>query len=349
MADEQPLLFSGSSSYLSNFSNYPISLRNKLWPTTEHYFQGQKFAGTEVEELIRAATSPADAKQMGGKGGKHKLRNNWENIKEQIMYEALLAKFTQHPELRAKLLDTGNQELIEDNPKDLYWGNNASGAGKNRLGVLLMEVRAFLRRLSPEEVPVIRVFEENDPTTQITFITAAAQLSVRRQKCKARKNVWKDQAGVSLFEIDNDGSGNAEIVGGGGNFKIPLGALPSKAKIVAKQYQFEKRFEAHDSDFSDSEDDEEFSRPQNRNNTLQIGDFIPSEITRTPKRCIDEVFEKLSILTALPENDESRRLVLNNCQDLQKEIVDFIQQGQTEEIMVELLLQLDSLNSVLVH
>lgn len=107
MADEQPLLFSGASSFLSNFSNYPILLRDKLWPTTEHYFQAQKFAGTEVEELIREAASPADAKQMGGKGGKHKLRSNWENIKEQIMYEALLAKFTQHAELRNKLLDTG--------------------------------------------------------------------------------------------------------------------------------------------------------------------------------------------------------------------------------------------------
>lgn len=60
--------------------------------------------------------------------------------------------------------------------------------------------------------------------------------------------------------------------------EIPLGALPSKAKIVAKQYQFEKRYEANDSDFSDSEEEEGYSRPQNRTNTLQIGDFIPQEV-----------------------------------------------------------------------
>lgn len=75
-----------------------------------------------------------------------------------------------------------------------------------------MEVRAFLRRAGDEEV-TIRVYEESDPTTKVTFITPAAQISARRMKTKKRRNVWRDQAGVPLFEIDAQNSGNASLIG----------------------------------------------------------------------------------------------------------------------------------------
>ena len=42
----------------SNFAPYPVNLAGKQWPTSEHYFQAQKFAGTEHEEAIRVAKSP---------------------------------------------------------------------------------------------------------------------------------------------------------------------------------------------------------------------------------------------------------------------------------------------------
>jgi O-acetyl-ADP-ribose deacetylase (regulator of RNase III) len=42
----------------SNFSPYPILLKGKTWPTSEHYFQAQKFAGTSDEEEVRQAKSP---------------------------------------------------------------------------------------------------------------------------------------------------------------------------------------------------------------------------------------------------------------------------------------------------
>ena len=56
---------SASYGYFSNFAHYPIKLRGKTWPTTEHYFQAQKFAGTQHEELIRKAKSPMAAARMG--------------------------------------------------------------------------------------------------------------------------------------------------------------------------------------------------------------------------------------------------------------------------------------------
>ncbi len=45
----------------SNFASFPIQLNGKIWPTTEHYFQAQKFAGTEHEEQIRVELSPMKA------------------------------------------------------------------------------------------------------------------------------------------------------------------------------------------------------------------------------------------------------------------------------------------------
>jgi ribA/ribD-fused uncharacterized protein len=127
----------------SNFSAHPIQLKKCLWPTSEHYFQAQKFAGTEYEEVIRQAKSPMIAARLG-RSRAHPLRSDWEKVKDDIMREALLVKFTQHPKLHALLLSTGDAELIEHTKNDKYWGDGADGTGRNRLGQLLKEVRAQL-------------------------------------------------------------------------------------------------------------------------------------------------------------------------------------------------------------
>ncbi|HXI71455.1 MAG TPA: NADAR family protein [Verrucomicrobiae bacterium] len=128
----------------SNFSPHPFELKAKIWPTVEHYFQAQKFAGTEHEELVRLAKSPMVAARMG-RSRERPLRPDWETAKEDIMREALLAKFTQHPALRSLILGTVDAELIEHTTNDRYWGDGGDGKGKNRLGQLLMELRAHLR------------------------------------------------------------------------------------------------------------------------------------------------------------------------------------------------------------
>jgi len=128
----------------SNHSPYPIELHGKTWPTTEHYFQAQKFTGTPQEEKIRREPSSQIAAQMG-RDRNYPMRPDWEAVKEDLMREALLAKFSQHPHLRERLLATGNAELVEHTTNDGYWGDGADGHGKNRLGMLLMELRAKLR------------------------------------------------------------------------------------------------------------------------------------------------------------------------------------------------------------
>ena len=128
----------------SNFAPYPINLKGKVWPTSEHYFQAQKFAGTEHEEAIRKEKSPMIAARMG-RDRKKRLRPDWEAVKDSIMREAVLAKFTQHPELKEILLSTGNAIIIEHTTNDSYWADGGDGSGLNMLGQILMSVREELR------------------------------------------------------------------------------------------------------------------------------------------------------------------------------------------------------------
>lgn len=128
----------------SNFSPSPIDLKNKTWPTSEHYFQAQKFAGSSHEEEVRQAASPMIAARIG-RSRQRPLRKDWEGVKDDIMREALRAKFTQHPRLKSMLLETGEATLVEHTKNDGYWADGGDGSGKNRLGQLLMELRTELR------------------------------------------------------------------------------------------------------------------------------------------------------------------------------------------------------------
>ena len=133
----------GEYGCFSNFSRHPVFLQGKRWPTSEHYFQAQKFAGEPDEEEIRQANKPMLAASMG-RDRKRPLRRDWESVKERVMMDALRAKFTQHEELTATLLGTGDALLVEHTANDDYWGDGGDGTGKNRLGVLLMRLRAEL-------------------------------------------------------------------------------------------------------------------------------------------------------------------------------------------------------------
>ena len=80
-----------------------------------------------------------------GRNRKLPLRRDWESVKDNVMREALRAKFTQHPQLQSLLLETGDAVLVEHTTNDGYWADGGDGTGKNRLGILLMELRAALR------------------------------------------------------------------------------------------------------------------------------------------------------------------------------------------------------------
>ena len=124
----------------SNFAPYPIEIDGKEWPTSEHYFQAQKFLDSERRERIRHTPSPMIAARLG-RDRKARLRTDWEQVKLDIMRKAVRAKFAQHDDIRDVLFSTGTAVIVEHTVNDRFWGDGGDGSGKNWLGRILMEVR----------------------------------------------------------------------------------------------------------------------------------------------------------------------------------------------------------------
>ena len=134
---------------LSNFAGFSFDLNGHHWRTMEHYFQAMKFEGTEQFEKIKNSSSPKQAKDLG-QSRAFPIRKDWDSVKEDIMMLGLRQKFMNN-ELKEILLGTGKKELIEDSPYDKYWGIGSNRKGKNRLGVLLMQLRDELRTAKPNK------------------------------------------------------------------------------------------------------------------------------------------------------------------------------------------------------
>jgi len=131
----------------SNFSPHWVQLKEQFWSTTEHYYQAQKFVGTQYEFLVLAiqqAKSPEEAAALG-RDPNHRVRPDWQQVKNQVMREAVLTKFLTHPDIQAILLSTRDELIVEDSPKDNYWGCGADRTGQNQLGKILMSVRQEIR------------------------------------------------------------------------------------------------------------------------------------------------------------------------------------------------------------
>ena len=130
----------------SNFAPYSIELMNRTWPTSEHYFQAQKYMEADVREEIRNEPSPQKA-SITGRESKKPPRSDWKYVKEGVMGEAVMAKFLQYPELKEILMASGSSELVYHTRSDGYWGDGMDGSGKNMLGQILMEVREIIRKI----------------------------------------------------------------------------------------------------------------------------------------------------------------------------------------------------------
>lgn len=133
--------FDGENSFLSNFYEHEVLYEGKLYPTNEHAYQAAKTLNEKEREKIRKAKTASRAKFFGRKVDK---REDWEDIKKQIMYELCLEKFKDE-KMKEKLLNTGDKELIEGNTwNDDFWGK-CSDKGQNHLGKILMRIREELK------------------------------------------------------------------------------------------------------------------------------------------------------------------------------------------------------------
>ena len=136
--------FKGKYYFLSNFYNAPVMFEGLFYKNNEAAFQSAKIKDIEHRKQFCELESSI-AKR---KGRNVLLRNDWEDIKEKIMYQCINDKFIRNPDLKQKLLDTENEELVEGNTwNDTYWGV-CRGRGKNMLGKILMRVRQELQQNS---------------------------------------------------------------------------------------------------------------------------------------------------------------------------------------------------------
>ncbi len=139
------LLFYESTQPYYEFTNfasgYPFTLAGASWPTSEHYFQAQKFVShPRLYAQIRAASTPREAFDIA-QANAASVRSDWKSISLDVMLDALRQKF-ENPTLKSLLLSTYPRTLVENaGSKDNFWGAGATGTGKNHLGRMLMHVR----------------------------------------------------------------------------------------------------------------------------------------------------------------------------------------------------------------
>lgn len=125
--------------FLSNFYEYPIYYNKLVFCNAEAAFQAQKV----INKKDQYKFINLNASQARKLGKTVQLRKDWEEIKDNVMYEIVKRKFTINKELQQKLLETKEEELVEGNWwHDIYWGvDSKTGIGQNKLGKILMKVR----------------------------------------------------------------------------------------------------------------------------------------------------------------------------------------------------------------
>jgi N-glycosidase YbiA len=170
------------------FSNYAISPLvaddGKRYNSAEALYQSLKFTDPQYREVIRLAKTPHQSKVLASQRIAQKappwrlalnetirhhmedrgvsIRNDWDDVKLQVMRRCLLAKFTQHPHLAEILIGTGNASIVENSAIDSFWGCGADGKGENHLGKLLVQTRALLVVKQRQSAKKKRVRQEDD-------------------------------------------------------------------------------------------------------------------------------------------------------------------------------------------
>ncbi|WP_404364519.1 NADAR family protein [Marinobacter sp.] len=129
---------------LGTFAAFSFELEGKVWPTVEHYFQGMKFNDETLQEKVRTAATPAQARKLGRKRDRS-FRRDWKQVRETVMTRGVYVRCRTYPDLAEELLKTGDQKIVENSNFDYFWGCGRDRRGHNSYGKVLMNVRARLR------------------------------------------------------------------------------------------------------------------------------------------------------------------------------------------------------------
>lgn len=146
--------------FMSNFylPKNGVSIWGKTFRCSEGAFQAAKFLPfDELVDQFCNLNGQESVKLKFEMEEKGLRRSDWFDVNEEVMYQALLAKFTQNDDLKSLLLATGDAYLVEHSPDDGFWGDRLDkdgNPGKNRLGSLLMTLRSELGGIGEKPAPI---------------------------------------------------------------------------------------------------------------------------------------------------------------------------------------------------
>ena len=144
----------GENGYLSNWYPSRFTVKGQTYSSMEQYMMYQKalcFLDTTIAAKIMNTHDVSEIKQFGRLVSGYN-DTIWNGIRQIIVMEGLLAKFSQNEDLKEKLLATGDTVLAECAVKDRIWGIGLSMSdpdrydiskwkGQNLLGFTLVMVR----------------------------------------------------------------------------------------------------------------------------------------------------------------------------------------------------------------
>ena len=129
-----------------NFSSFKVAWNGYLFASVEEAYQAASFMGSDEELVEKIKKSHfADEAQRIAYANRDKRREDWDDVKISIMEELLRLKIEQNPYVKKKLLQTGDYMIVEDSPKDDFWGWGPNRDGQNNLGKLWMKLREELK------------------------------------------------------------------------------------------------------------------------------------------------------------------------------------------------------------
>jgi ribA/ribD-fused uncharacterized protein len=165
----------------SNLYKRDIEFEGETFATAEHAYQAGKARKPSVRKWLMSAPSPSLLAMAAHGLYVWDISPEWSKVKFERMKRILVAKYTQHEDLKVLLLGTGNARLVEsatvNNAVNRLWGE-VKGVGQNKLGQLLMEVRSELAQA--EAAPKHKVKRKTEPkagTTEAAPKTAATTAS----------------------------------------------------------------------------------------------------------------------------------------------------------------------------
>ena len=219
----------------SNFYLINIKYGNKTYPTSEAYFQAEKYKGVGASKINIEYAKLIESQNTGNKAAilarqvvpnvpykwatelrvivnnykekGVKIRGDWESIKDNVMRRAVYQKFSQHSNLKEILLQTEDKLIFEHTHRDLYWADghpksnsNVHGEGKNMLGIILEETRYMLGGKLSNRFSHMLTFEYSHFVIPGMFLVTGAPNKYHFDKMK--ENGFKYF--ISLMEEDEE-------------------------------------------------------------------------------------------------------------------------------------------------